>query len=378
MSPPSVGLTYDRVVIGAGLFGLYAATRWSTQGLTVAVVDADNAPMLRASYVNQARLHYGYHYPRSLTTATSSIKYYHRFKSDFAAAVNDRFQKVYAISSTGSYMSAQGFQRFCEMADIPCREVASDPWFHPDVVTAAYQTEECSFDASTLRAILLSRLDQRNVTWFLGRRVDSAAADADSYELVLDDGTRVSAAGLLNATYAGLNQILGKLDVAPFALKYELCEILLVDVEGPLKEVGLTVMDGDFFSLMPFGRTGCHSLTTVDYTPRVPGDTRHSTPVFPCQSRNPNCNPQALDHCTYCSARPTSAWRYARQRARLYLRDAHRIAYRESLFTVKTILDKSDVDDARPTLIEVHREKPWLCSALSGKVATIYDLDSVL
>ncbi len=34
-----------------------------------------------------------------------------------------------------------------------------------------------------------------------------------------------------------------------------------------LKNTGITVMDGPFFSLMPFGQTGLHSLTSVTFTP---------------------------------------------------------------------------------------------------------------
>jgi glycine/D-amino acid oxidase-like deaminating enzyme len=373
-SPISV---YDRVVLGAGLFGLYATTFWSKRGVKVAVIDADVAPMLRASYINQARLHYGYHYPRSLTTARSSIEYYHRFRSDFEGAINSRFQKIYAISTTQSFMSSQGFERFCDIADIPRVEVDPARWFKANVVAAAYLTDECSFDANRIRETFLRRLDERNVTWYLGRRLRSAATDRDRYELVLDDGSKLRTRGVLNATYSGLNQVLGKFDFAPFPLEYQLCEIILADVDGVLGEVGITVMDGDYFSLMPFGRTGCYSLTTVDYTPRLVSNDS-AIPVFPCQLRNPNCNMQSLDNCTYCVAHPDSSWPYAFQRASVYLRESQHIRYRESLYTVKVILRQSHVDDSRPTLIEVHSEKPWLCSVLSGKVATMYDLDTVL
>jgi glycine/D-amino acid oxidase-like deaminating enzyme len=368
---------YDRVVLGAGLFGLYAATIWSKRGMHVAVIDADVAPMLRASYVNQARLHYGYHYPRSITTALSSIKHYHRFRSDFEDAINSRFQNIYAISSTQSFMSSQGFERFCGMADIPCEEVDRARWFKPNVVAAAYLTEECSFDANRIRESFLCQLDERNISWYLSRRLAHATGDQDWYELILDDGSKLRAGGVLNASYSGLNQVLGKFAFAPFPLEYQLCEIILADVDGVLGEVGITVMDGDYFSLMPFGRTGCYSLTTVDYTPRLVSNDS-ALPVFPCQPRNSNCNIQSLDNCTYCVARPNSSWPYAFQRAAVYLRDSQHIRYRESLYTVKVILRQSHVDDSRPTLIEVHSEKPWLCSVLSGKVATMYDLDAVL
>lgn len=374
---PAAKDTYDRLIVGAGLFGLYAATVWARRGMKVAIVDTEVAPMLRASYINQARLHFGYHYPRSVTTARSSIHHYDRFMADFTEAINSTFEKIYAISSTQTFMSPKGFKRFCERAEIPCDEVDPSSWFLPHTVEAAYRTRECSFDANTIRKILLSRLQGHDIAWLLGRRINAVEADDDCYDLTLDDDSILRTAGVLNATYAGLNQILRLFDQPSFPLEYQLCEIILADVGGRLNGVGITVMDGDYFSLMPFGKTGAYSLTTVDYTPRMIGSDPE-VPTFPCQAQNPRCGSTALDHCAYCRVRPDTAFPYALQRARSYLSEGDSIKYRESLFTVKTILRQSDVDDSRPTLVEVHNEKPWLCSVLSGKVGTIYDLDEVL
>ena len=71
----------------------------------------------------------------------------------------------------------------------------------------------------------------------------------------------------MNATYASVNQILNLLEAPPFNIKYELCEIILCKVSENLEHTGLTVMDGPFFSVMPYGNTGYHSLTSVTFTP---------------------------------------------------------------------------------------------------------------
>jgi len=368
---------YDRVIVGAGTFGLYAARVFAERGLNVALVDVDVAPMMRASYVNQARLHYGYHYPRSLTTARSSIMYFNRFRAEFADAINADFTKIYAISRTQSFMSTQGFERFCGETEIPCFPVDPTRWFNPNTVDAAYETLEYSFDARRIRAQLLDQLSNHRLGWYLGRRLARAnIVDDTRYEIELDDGTTLITDGVLNATYAGLNQVLRIFDEPPFALEYQLCEIILADVEKSFGNVGITVMDGDYFSLMPFGATGLYSLTTVDFTPHL--TSRGDVATFPCQAHNDKCNEVALDHCTYCAVRPQSSWRYAHQRATQYLRRHDDVHYRESLYTVKTILQKSDVDDSRPTLVKVHRTAPWLASVLSGKIATFYDLEEIL
>ena len=65
----------DKIIIGAGLYGLYAAEYSSKKGEEVLVLEYDREPFSRATYINQARVHMGYHYPRSLTTAIKSAGY---------------------------------------------------------------------------------------------------------------------------------------------------------------------------------------------------------------------------------------------------------------------------------------------------------------
>lgn len=42
----------------------------------------NKSPFQRATYINQARVHMGYHYPRSLTIAVKSAGYFKRFVED--------------------------------------------------------------------------------------------------------------------------------------------------------------------------------------------------------------------------------------------------------------------------------------------------------
>ena len=66
------GNSWDAVIIGGGFFGLSVALLLKERGLSVVVLEREKEPMLRASYNNQARVHGGYHYPRSLMTAKPS------------------------------------------------------------------------------------------------------------------------------------------------------------------------------------------------------------------------------------------------------------------------------------------------------------------
>lgn len=64
----------------------------------------------------------------------------------------------------------------------------------------------------------------------------------DAYALYVTEAgeTAVYSAGfVLNATYASTNQILDMLGYDKFGIKYELCEIILCEVNDTLKEYGL-------------------------------------------------------------------------------------------------------------------------------------------
>jgi len=369
--------TYDRLVIGAGFFGLHGAHLFAGDDMRVAILDAEAAPMLRASQINQARVHNGYHYPRSVTTATSSAEYYARFTTEFASCINHEFTQIYAVAGAQSLISANGFLRFCRWTGIPADEIDPDDYFEPGTILAAYRTAEYSFDAPLLRHEMCERLARdRDVDWYAPARIASVEWESDAFVLELTDGRRMRARGVLNATYAGINQILNLFGVEPLPLKYELCEVILVTVDDSLKNTGLTLMDGPYFSCMPWGYSGYHSLTAVSYTPHL--SSHDDMPHFECQARNPDCNDSALDNCALCPQRPGTAWPFMRGLARRYVGDRHGIAYAQSVWSMKTVLARAEIDDARPTMVEQHSAKPWLTSVLSGKIGTIYDLDEAL
>ncbi|KAI3593288.1 D amino acid oxidase (DAO) family [Cupriavidus sp. U2] len=48
--------------------------------------------------------------------------------------------------------------------------------------------------------------------------------------------------------------------------------------------------------------------------------------------------------------------------------------YVDSLFEVKTVLQKNEADDGRPILFEKHETLPGCYSILGGKIDNIYDV----
>ena len=62
----------DALVIGGGFFGCMTAAQLRRYYPKVVLCEMSGSLLGRASYHNQARVHNGYHYPRSLLTALRS------------------------------------------------------------------------------------------------------------------------------------------------------------------------------------------------------------------------------------------------------------------------------------------------------------------
>ena len=370
-------MIYDKIILGAGLYGLYAAQRCGAAGQRVLVLEKDPGPFMRATYINQARVHMGYHYPRSYSTAIKSAKYFERFCRDYDFCLLTAFDQVYATSAHFSWTNAAEFRRFCAAANIRCDDVAPAKYFNPGQCDGAFLTTEYTYDAQILKEHLLKQIAALpGVTVAYSRRPESIRRAGSVWQVKAGD-LLAEAPFLLNATYAGVNEVHAMLGFEPFKIKYELCEIILCTVADPLKNTGVTVMDGPFFSIMPFGRTGLHSLTSVTFTPHV--TSYDALPRFECQARSGGrCGPQSLYNCNECPAKPASAWPQMSQLARKYLKEEYGFAYAGSLFSMKPILKASEIDDSRPTVIRQYAQDPAFVSVLSGKINTVYDLDEVL
>ncbi len=374
----------DKLIIGAGLYGLYSALYCARKGQKVTVLEMDEEPFSRATYINQARVHMGYHYPRSLATAMKSAGYFKRFVEDYSFCILFDFQQIYATSQHFSWTDAKEFRKFCQDAGIPCEPLSVDRYFKEGSCDGAFLTKEYTYDAHILRDYFLEELKKyTGVEILLGREVCRIVQGGDTFEVyALCQGReeRYEAPFVLNATYASVNQVLKRMEMGEglpelFGIKYELCEIILCRVNETLRDIGLTVMDGPFFSIMPFGKTGYHSLTSVTFTPHRTSFDK--VPDFPCMA-DMACRQGMLGNCNDCVNRPESAWEYMSALARKYIREEYGFVYEKSLFSMKPILKASEIDDSRPTVIRYASSKPVFLSVLSGKINTVYDLDEFL
>ncbi len=354
--------TLDAIVIGGGFYGCSLAVFLARHHRQVVLIEGSDELMTRASYINQARVHNGYHYPRSFMTALRSAANFPRFAVDFLDCVAAGFEKVYAIARTQSKVSAYQFQRFCQNIKVPARTApkAIRDIFNPELIEDVFCVREFAFDAARLREkmrheLATAKVDVRFRTEAvrIGRRPDGLL------DVVCAHGDTLRTKCAFNCTYSQINELLAASGLDALPLKHELTELALMQPPPQLRELGVTVMDGPFFSAMPFPALGLHSLSHVRYTP-------HESWSDGTLRRNP--------HHLLTKQPRESNWCYMQRDSQRYLPAMTGARHVRSLFTIKTVLLQNEVDDGRPILMRWHPELGAMATILGGKIDNIYDV----
>jgi len=358
---------HDAVIIGGGFYGAAISIYLARQrGLKrILLVEREAALLTRASYNNQARVHNGYHYPRSFTTAYRSRINLPKFVRDWPEVVKRDFIKLYAIARRNSKVTARQFERFCREigASITPAEPALRALFEPRLIEDVFLVEEYAFDSTKLADWARRELLEAGVEVRLETRVTEILPTANNSLLISmqprhGGEEHVRCRYVFNCTYSGLNQLGGSFPGTSTGLKHEVTEMALMQVPPALQELGITIMDGPFFSMMPFPARGLHTLSHVRYTPHF--HWKDEPGIDPYQKL-----------ANY--ERQTRADRMVRDVSR-YLPAVLKGKHVDSLFEVKTVLVKNEGDDGRPILFEKHPELLGCYSVLGGKIDNIYDV----
>jgi glycine/D-amino acid oxidase-like deaminating enzyme len=350
---------WDAVVVGGGFYGATLACYLAAErGLRRTLLVEREAMLLgRASYRNQARLHNGCHYPRSLTTAYRSSLHLPRFCRDWASAVERDVTAIYAVARRNSRVTSWHFQRLCAEIGATLHPVPESlrRLFASTLIEDLFLVEEKVFDALRLADLLRARLAHENVEVRMRTNARGVRRVPEGLSIDLGEGTALSRY-LFNCTYSRLNQLGGEFPGTRTRLKQELTELALLRVPPALQGLAVTVMDGPFFSLMPFPPRRLHTLSHVRYTPHRAWHDQVGDDPETRLADAPQCQ----------------AERMLRDAAR-YLPCIEQSTHVESMFEIKTVLLKNESDDGRPILFEKHADLPGCYSILGGKIDNIYD-----
>ena len=289
----SASSDYGAIVIGGGFYGARLASMLRRRGLRVLLVERESSLLARASLRNQARVHNGYHYPRSILTSMRSRLNYRRFLDEYGDCVHAGFTHYYAVARGMSKVTAGQFVEFCRRIEAPLAPAPAHVanLFDASRIEAVFEVEECAFDGAALGARMTRELADAGVDVLLETEAVSVNSTRGGVEVTLrhssdpagppghrSTGRAVNADLALNCTYSRLNHVLAASDAEPIPAKHELTELALVEPPEALGGAAVTVMDGPFFSLMPYPSRGLYTLSHVRYTPHYHWHDRPNQP----------------------------------------------------------------------------------------------------
>ena len=358
--------SYDAIVAGGGFFGVSIASYLKQKGMSVLLCELQDGLMQRASYANQARVHNGYHYPRSFLTAVRSRINCNRFAADFNNCIVNSFEKYYAIPYQFSNVTANQFYSFSQRIQAPIKRAPSSilKLFDNQLIEDVFQVTEYAFDAVKLRDIVVNQMIDLGVDIATQTEVTSVKPFPQEKLRVVcaKNGVTetIEAKYLFNCTYSQINKLLRKSALPLVNFKYEIAEMALVEVPEEMKNIGITVMCGPFFSCMPFPSKKLHTLSHVRYTPHL---TWYSN------------EDQMSDSYKRLDNYPKkSSFKHMQYDAQRYMPLLKECRYQSSLWEVKTLLPKTEFDDSRPILLRRDHGIEGFHCVLGGKIDNIYDI----
>lgn len=241
-------------VIGGGIFGLETAKQLSTSGFEVILFEKNEDLLSEGTAKSVLRLHLGLHYPRDIETANQSIVGYSRFLEHYREFVNLNFENYYGISKLFSKVDKRHFQSFAEEIGIPIAEVPVSNLekygFDSKKINAAWRCEEGVIDISKLRNYFekfllnnvrvhksceVTRIYGKNRKWI----VESKDEMVEEFDFIVQ------------ATY-GTDRIVTPPTIN-LSRSFEYHKTLTLEVKCKVSNFGVTVIDGDFITVLPKG-----------------------------------------------------------------------------------------------------------------------------
>ena len=329
---------YPKVlVVGGGIFGTTASVALATSGFNVTLHEELDGIMKCASDINQYRLHRGYHYPRSKSTAQECLDGLKSFKRKYGASVvNGNVNHFYAISSRDSMVSKEEYLKFLYEMGL---EYNVNESFNGTDLTV--EVGEELFDSEKLRVQVTQKMKGVGVNVVLNKH--TTKEDFDDYDYVVI------------ATYAKINELLDE----SIQYQYEVVEKPVVKLPKEYKNKSVVVMDGPFMCLDPY-KNGYHVLGHVEHA-------IHSTNVgdYPMVLNKHIVG--YLNNGVIHNPKVTKINKFI-EAGMEFFEDFDKLEHIGSMFTVRTVLAHRDHDDARPTIVT--QEAHNVYTIFSGKIGT--------
>jgi hypothetical protein len=275
------------LVIGAGLFGADVAILLAQNGFDVTVVEKKVKILDGTTGSSLLRVHSGLHYPRHFDTAQQSMLGFNLFKDKYKEFIYDSFPNFYAIANLNSKTSVEQFEHFANKLGFPYEKCEDD--IDPNLrlnkkkISSIYKVNEGVVNIPKLRTYFMETFKLLTVNlltdsevvniekskfgsnWLITvKSLIKGKNNSNYYEIFKEEYDYV-----IDATHSinnYLNSIKKQLDN-----EFQITHMLNIDFNS--SPFGLTILDGNFLSILPLVDDG--KILATLYAPLPSVRSRH-------------------------------------------------------------------------------------------------------
>jgi len=344
-------------IIGAGVFGCNVALAIANAGYEVVLLERLPGIIMGTSKNNTNRVHQGFHYPRDMKTATECRDNYSRFETEFREVLLGNYPNIYCIAKEKSLTSKEEFIKFCNVLGLAYSVIdLNDFSVKIDACNLGISCKETILDSDILRKILYLKItNNKRVTLSCNTEVVAIKKSLHQYKLSFYDEKqpKQSFDAVVNCSYANINTLTEQLGYEVHDEQYEYTVVPIISLDIP--PTSITIMDGPFMTLFPYGKTKNFLLYHVDYSVIK----REITKTLNHDWLDPHKSPfVSIDQHKYFDTMLKSCSKYVP-----ILASAKLCGYLEA---PRMILPQHERDDARPSFMNDYGEGYF--TIFSGKI----------
>lgn len=261
------------VIIGGGIFGLTIFLKLISKKYDCILLEKEKKIMLGASTNNLNRVHLGYHYPRDDETAQQSKKGSNSFIKFYKSSIIKYFQNYYVISKYKSLTNFKNYLKFCKKNRLSFKIIKNKNFFtkineQSDNIEGIIKVKEPIYSWEGILKIINKIIKSFNKNRILTNSEVTMITKKDNIFHIKTKKNFFYADVVIDASYLSLNYKLFKNNNIKNFFKnifYQITLITEIDIKNKNK-LGLAVMDGAFFSILPKGKYNKHLLYHVKHS----------------------------------------------------------------------------------------------------------------
>jgi hypothetical protein len=255
-------------IIGGGLFGITSFLILRSSGYDCFLLEKNRKIMLGTSTNNLNRLHWGYHYPRDNETARQSTHGYNSFSKFYKSSVIKYFKNYYLIAKYKSHTNFKKYLKFCRKNKLPYNIIDKKNFFTKigNNIEGIIKVNEPIYSWKKITKLIDKKISTDSKYIFTNTEV--LTIKKEKTFIIKTNKAIFFADIIVDASYMSLNYNFLKKEKIKKIFKnivYQICIIPEIYIKK-INRLGLAIMDGPFFSILPRGNDRLHLFYHVKHS----------------------------------------------------------------------------------------------------------------